>query len=175
MKKLYSFSFSLFLCLCFFSTFAKADIYLSGGFGKNFNENTAIKSTQTFTYDNEAFYSGAVGYAFPLIPVRAEIEGLYSKEDSKTTSESMNIYSLLANGYVRIPLVGLYAGGGLGYASIDNKKTPVYQGMFGVEYGLLGANVALEYRHFESTKELSTFRGNPYEADIIMVKFRYEF
>ena len=128
------------------------------------------------SYDNSAFYSGAVGYALPVLPLRAEIEGLYSKSNIKDAPGHMTVYGVLANAYARIPVLGLYAGAGAGYASVKNKTTPVYQGIAGLEYGLFGINLGIEYRHLQAGKDIKSFNEKSrFRTDVLMLKARFEF
>ncbi|MBR1777244.1 MAG: hypothetical protein IJ752_01495 [Alphaproteobacteria bacterium] len=173
MKK-YLFTFIFLL----FSSAAQAGMYLSGGIGLDFhNDSKTVYQNARYKYDTAAFYSGAIGYALPVIPVRVELEGIYNKSNLKNTNNGhMETYGALANAYVRIPLLGLYAGAGGGYVSVRHKTTSVYQGMFGVEYGLFGLNFGIEYKHTQSSKDVKRFaEESSLRADVLLLKLRFEF
>lgn len=161
----------------FLTSAAQAGVYVSGAIGYQFNN--ASKTTfqnVKYKYDDAAMLTGAVGYAFPIVPLRVEVESLYTKSDAKDRQGHMTSYGLMANAYFRIPLVGLYAGAGAGYASVKNEKTPLYQGMLGLEYGLFGLNVGLEYRHMQTSSDIKKFNEeSSLRNDLVMLKLRYEF
>lgn len=157
---------------------AKAGAYVSAGLGVNVNNSrTEYDSGRKDKYDNAAFYTAAVGYDVPVLPVRAEIEGLYSRSDLQESSlDKMTTYGGAANVYVKIPLAGLYAGAGAGYASVRHEHAPFYQGMIGVEYGLFGLNLGLEARHVQTGGAIKGDREKTYfRSDVLMLKARYEF
>ena len=88
----------------------------------------------------------------------------------------MTTSAAFINAYARIPFIGLYAGAGAGYAYIKNEKTPVYQGMLGVEYGLGIINLGAEYRHTQSSKDIKKFNEtSELRDDAVMLKVRFEF
>lgn len=159
-----------------FSFAAQAGMYVSAGIGLNINDSKTTRDGVKNDYDNSAFYSGAVGYALPVLPLRAEIEGIYSKSNIKDAPGHMTAYGVLANAYARIPVLGFYAGAGAGYASIRNKTAPVYQGIAGLEYGLFGLNLGIEYRHLQSGKDIKKFNEKSrFRTDVLMLKARFEF
>lgn len=90
--------------LILFSSAAQAGMYVSAGIGLNLNDSKTTRNGIKNSYDNSAFYSGAVGYALPVLPLRAEIEGLYSKSNIKDAPGHMTVYGVLANAYARIPV-----------------------------------------------------------------------
>ena len=167
-----------FLFVLFLSSTAQAGVYISGGTGWNFhNDSKTDLRNVKYEYSSSSILSAAVGYAFPAVPLRAEIEGLYNKSKMR---EGMDIHmptrAALANLYVRVPIIGLYAGAGAGYASVRREKTPVYQGMLGVEYGFFGLNLGLEYRHLQSSKDIKKFQEkSSVRMDAFMMKLRFEF
>ena len=166
------------IILLTFSSTAQAGMYVSAGLGLNVNDSQTIENGIKSDYDNSAFYTGAVGYALPVLPVRAEIEGFYnkSKMEEDATGGHMTSYGALVNVYGRIPVIGLYAGAGAGYASVKSKNTPVYQGMIGVEYGLFGLNLGIEYRHLQSSQDIDNFNEKSrFKTDVVMLKARFEF
>jgi len=154
---------------------AQAGMYVSGGIGWNFNNDskTTVQNIR-FKYDDSALLSAAVGYAFPV--VRVELEGLYNKSKMKNVDDHMTTGAAFINAYARIPVIGLYAGAGAGYAAVKNKKTPVYQGMLGVEYGLGFVNLGAEYRHTQSSKDVKKFNEkSELRNDALLLKMRFEF
>lgn len=158
------------------SSAAQAGMYVSAGIGLNINDSKTTQNGIKNDYDNSAFYSGALGYALPVLPLRAEIEGLYSKSKIKDAPGHMTVYGVLANAYARIPVLGLYVGAGGGYASVKNKTTPVYQGIAGLEYGLFGLNLGIEYRHLQSGKDIKDLNEKSrFRTDVLMLKARFEF
>lgn len=163
---------------CLSAVAADAGTYVSAGLGVNVNNSrTEYDSGRKDKYDNAAFYTAAVGYDVPVLPVRAEIEGLYSRSDLQESARGkMTTYGTAANVYVKIPVVGLYAGAGAGYASIRHEHAPFYQGMIGVEYGLFGLNLGLEARHIQSDGAIKSERERTFfRSDVLMLKARYEF
>ena len=169
--------------LFFLTSAAQAGMYVSGSIGYQFNNASKTNFMDPMTmqnvkykYDNAAMVTGAVGYAFPIMPFRVEIESLYTKSEVKEKQGHMTSYGLMAYAYFRVPLIGLYAGAGAGYASVKDERTPLYQGMLGVEYGLFGLNIGVEYRHMQSTKDVKKFmEESSLRNDLIMLKARYEF
>ena len=159
----------------FSTSTAQAGMYISGGIGWSFNnDSVTVDQNVRLNYDNAALISAAVGYAFPI--VRFEVEGLYNKSDMKNTDRHMTTGAAFVNAYARIPLIGVYAGAGAGYASVRNEKTPVYQGMLGVEYGLGMINAGMEYRHVQSSRDVKKFNEkSELRSDSLMVKLRFEF
>ena len=173
MKKIF-----LALALVFFSSVARAGVYVSGGMGWNFHNDSKTEiGNIRYKYDSSSLLTAAVGYAFPVVPVRAEIEGVYNKSKMKdVTDVHMPTRAALVNLYVRVPVAGLYAGAGAGYASVRSKTSPVYQGMLGVEYGLFGLNLGLEYRHLQASKDMKKFQEESLmRLDAFMLKLRFEF
>ena len=151
---------------CLSAADAKAGAYVSAGLGVNVNNSrTEYDSGRKDRYD------------VPVLPVRAEIEGLYSRSDLQESSlDKMTTYGGAANVYVKIPLAGLYAGAGAGYASVRHEHAPFYQGMIGVEYGLFGLNLGLEARHVQTGGAIKGDREKTYfRSDVLMLKARYEF
>ncbi|MBO4521303.1 MAG: hypothetical protein J5787_08875 [Alphaproteobacteria bacterium] len=165
------------VCFLFASATAQAGIYLSGGIGLNFhNDSKTTYQDIRYKYKPSTLLSGAVGYAFPVVPVRLEIEGLYSKSRMKDINDHMITGGAAANVYAQIPLLGLYVGAGGGYASVRKKSTPVYQGMIGVEFGLFGVNLGIEGRHLQSSKNIKKFQEeSSFRADMMLLKLRLEF
>ena len=163
------------LAFLFLTSAAQAGMYVSGGIGWSFNNDSkTIEQNTRFRYDNSSLISAAVGYAFPI--VRVELEGLYNKSDMKNADRHMTTKAAFVNAYARIPLIGVYAGAGAGYASLKNKTTPVYQGMLGVEYGLSIVNLGLEYRHTQSSKDVKKFNEkSDLRNDALLLKLRLEF
>ncbi|MBR4126961.1 outer membrane beta-barrel protein [bacterium] len=160
----------------FLTSTAQAGMYVSGGIGWNFKNDSKTTDLQniSFKYDDSALLSAAVGYAFPV--VRVELEGLYNKSDMKNVDSHMTTGAAFINAYARIPVVGIYAGAGAGYASVKSKKTPVYQGMLGVEYGLGFVNLGVEYRHIQSSKDIKKFNEkSELRNDALLLKMRFEF
>ncbi len=159
-----------------FSFTAQAGVYVSAGIGLNINDSKTTRNGIKNDYDNSAFYSGALGYALPILPLRAELEGFYSKSNVKEASGHMTAYGALANAYARIPVLGFYVGAGAGYASVRNKTTPVYQGIAGFEYALFGLNLGIEYRHLQSSKNIKKVgEKSRFRTDALMLKARFEF
>ena len=98
------------------------------------------------------------------------------KNKMKESSNHMTVGGSLANVYAHVPLLGLYVGAGGGCASVRNKSTPVYQGMLGLEYGLFGLNLGIEYRHLQSAKEIKKFQEeSTLRIDAFLLKLRFEF
>ena len=163
------------LAFLFLTSTAQAGVYVSGGLGWTFNNDSKTTGQNTrLKYDNASLISAAVGYAFPI--VRVELEGLYNKSDMKNEDRHMTTGAAFANAYARIPLIGLYVGAGAGYASVKNEKTPVYQGMLGVEYGLGIINAGIEYRHVQSSRDIKKFNEkSELRSDSLMAKLRFEF
>lgn len=176
--------------------------YISAGTGININGSSAKTLTGNGEiknrYDNSPIYNVALGYDLPFLPLRIEAEGLRTTADVKTPinvggtwlqgKETMTVNALMANAYVRIPLIGLYAGAGIGYGKVKGEKTPLYQGMVGVEYPIfvLPLHIGVEYRHTRSAKdfnEITSFNSfddftsakSTFKADAIMVKARIDF
>ena len=171
------------IALLFVTSAAHAGMYVSGSLGyqiHNDSKTNALNPTTfqnvKYKYDDAAMVTGAIGYAFPVVPFRVEVESLYTKSDAKDVKGHMTSYGLMGNAYFRIPLVGLYVGAGAGYASVKNEKTPLYQGMLGLEYGLFGLNVGLEYRHMQTSSDIKKFNEeSSLRNDLVMLKLRYEF
>ncbi len=199
MKK---FLFAAAAVLFFSASAARADFYISGGLGINVNDSSVktlfdggeIKDR----YENSPVYALALGYDLPFLPLRFELEGLRTSSDVKTPvnvgglwmskTETMTVNAAMANAYVRIPFVGLYAGVGAGYGKVMGETTPLYQGMIGVEYPILilPLHVGLEYRHIQAVndfKEITSFNSindftsakSKFKADAVMIKARIDF
>jgi len=166
------------LAFLFSTTTAQAGVYVSGGIGWSFENDSKTIMNQNavrLKYDNASLISAAVGYAFPAI-FRVEVEGLYNKSDVKNFNGHMTTGAVFANAYARIPLIGVYAGAGAGYATVKSKKTPVYQGMLGVEYGLGMINLGVEYKHVQTSKDVKKFdEKSELRSDSLLVKVRFEF
>ena len=164
------------LAFLFLTSTAQAGVYVSGGLGWSFNNDskTTNQNAVRLKYDNASLVSAAVGYAFPI--VRFEIEGLYNKSDLKNFDGHMTTGAAFANAYARIPLIGLYVGAGAGYARVKSENTPVYQGMLGVEYGLGVINLGVEYKHVQTSKDIKKFNEkSELRSDSLMAKVRFEF
>ena len=163
------------LAFLFLTSTAQAGMYVSGGLGWNFNnDSTTTIRNADFKYDNSSLLSAAVGYAFPI--VRFEIEGLHNRTKMKHAGNHMATDAIFVNAFARIPLIGIYAGAGTGYASVKSKTTPVYQGMLGVEYGIGIINLGLEYKHVQSSKDVKKFNEkSDLRTDAVMLKVRFEF
>ena len=163
------------LSLMFLTSTAQAGMYISGGFGRNFNNDSkTIFQNDAFKYENANMVSAAVGYAFPI--VRVEIEGLRNSPKMKKDTTHLQTKAAFVNAYARIPLIGVYAGAGAGYASVKNKTTPVYQGMLGVEYGIGLINLGVEYKHVQSSKDIKKFNEkSDLRTDAVLLKLRLEF
>ena len=163
------------LAFLFLTSTAQAGMYISGGLGWTIhNDSTTVSPNTRLKYDNSSLYSAAIGYAFPI--VRVEAEGLYNKSDTKNANRHMTTNAAFINAYARIPLLGFYVGAGAGYASVKNEKTPIYQGMLGVEYGLGMIYLSGEYRHTQSSKDIEKFNEkSEMRNDILMLKVRFEF
>lgn len=163
-----------FVLLCLTST-AQAGVYVSGGggVGFGFTSKTADRNTE-LKYDNSSVSTVAAGYAFPV--VRFEVEGLHNKSNMKNKDRSMTANLVFANAYARIPFIGLYAGAGVGYGSVKHKKTTVYQGMLGLEYGVSIIHLGMEYRHFQSSKKIKQSNEiSDLSIDALLLKLRLEF
>ncbi len=190
------------VAVLFSATAARADFYLSAGVGLNINDS----DLKTFTdsdelksrYDNSPTYSLALGYDIPVIPVRVEIEGFRTQSDVNAPvkwgnswlmkNETMTVNAAMANAYVRIPVFGLYAGVGAGYGKVEDEKTPLYQGMIGLEYGLpvVPLHVGIEYRHIQAVNDFDEIKAfdsirdftrssSKFRADVLMAKIRFDF
>ena len=190
------------IAVLFSASAARADFYLSAGAGLNINDS----DLKTFTdkdelknrYDNSPMYSLALGYDIPVIPVRVEIEGFRTQSDVNAPvkwgdtwllrNETMTVNAAMANAYVRVPLFGLYAGVGAWYGKVKGEKTPMYQGMIGLEYGLpvVPLHLAIEYRHIQAADdfdEIKSYRSlhdftrssSKFKADVLMAKVRFDF
>ena len=166
--------FLVFIFLLLTST-AQAGVYISGGSGVGwgFNSKTADQNRE-LKYDNSSVSSVAIGYAFPV--VRFEAEGLRNKTNMKRTDRHMTANMAFVNAYARIPVLGLYAGAGVGYGSVKHKKSTVYQGMLGLEYGIGMVHLGAEYRHFQNSKHIKTFNEiSELRIDALLLKMRLEF
>ena len=163
------------LAFLFLTSTAQAGMYVSGGLGWNFNNDSKTTFLNAdFKYDNSSLLSAAVGYALPI--VRFEIEGLHNRTKMKHADNHMATNAAFVNAFARIPVIGLYAGAGAGYASVRSKTTPVYQGMLGVEYGIGIINLGLEYKHIQSSKDIKKFNEkSDLRTDAVMLKVRFEF
>lgn len=174
MKKVLLTAFSL----IFFASSAHAGMYISGGAGINFSDSKkeVINTGISNSYKNSPIYSAAVGYELPVLPFRAEIEGIYTKSSVKNVPGHMTTYGLLANAIARVPVLGLYGGVGAGYASIKNETKPVYQFLAGFEYGIFGLNLGLEYKHLQASSKIKDFnQESKFRTDAVMLKVRFGF
>ena len=89
-------------------------------------------------------FAGAFGYKLPLVPLRAEAEIQYLKNDlgggsstlgSTTGSGDSKQFSGFLNGYVDLPSyygLSAYAGAGLGVARVNLDNFSVFQGLTNV-------------------------------------------
>lgn len=170
MKKIF-----LILAFLLLTSTAQAGMYVSGGFGWSYNNDSKTTfGNADFKYDNSSLLSASVGYAFPI--VRVEIEGLHNRTKMKKADSHMTTDAAFVNAFARIPVIGLYAGAGAGYASVKSKTTPVYQGMLGVEYGIGIINLGLEYKHIQSSKDIKKFNEkSDLRTDAVLLKIRLEF
>jgi len=170
MKKIF-----LILAFLLLTSTAQAGMYVSGGFGWSYNNDSKTTfGNADFKYDNSSLLSASVGYAFPI--VRVEIEGLHNRTKMKKADRHMTTDAAFVNAFARIPVIGLYAGAGAGYASVKSKTTPVYQGMLGVEYGIGIINLGLEYKHIQSSKDIKKFNEkSDLRTDTVLLKIRLEF
>ncbi len=163
------------LIILFLTSTAQAGVYVSGGggVGWGFNSKTTDQNIK-LKYDNSSVATAAIGYAFPV--VRIEAEGLHNKSDMKNADRQMKANIGFINAYARIPVLGVYAGAGVGYGSVNHKKTSVYQGMLGLEYGIGIIRFGAEYRHFQSSKDIKGFNEtSELRIDALLLKLRLEF
>lgn len=166
------------MTLIFFGTSAHAGMYVSGGLGFNFSDSKkeVISTGISNSYKNSPIYSASVGYDFPVVPLRAEIEGIYTKSKIKHMDGHMTTYGLIANAIARVPVIGLYGGVGYGYTSIKNDTKPVYQFLGGFEYGLFGIHVGIEYKHLQASSKIKDWnQESKFRTDAVMLKARIGF
>lgn len=158
------------------TTAAHAGVYVSAGYGYVSNSSDVKTAVAKQKFKDTNIVSGAVGYDFPVVPVRAELEGFYTRAAAKGADDRMKAYGAMLNGYARVPLIGLYGGAGIGYGSVFHKSTPLAQGMIGLEYGFAVVNVGLEYRHTWSTGSAKRRNADiDYKTDAVMLKLRLGF
>lgn len=159
------------------ATTAQAGVYVSGGYGYISNSSDVKTAITKQEFKNTNLYSAAVGYDFPVAPLRAELEAFYTRASAKRQNDDhMKTYGAMLNAYARVPVIGIYGGAGIGYGSVFEKKTSLAQGMLGVEYGFSVINVGVEYRHTQSIG--SPKRKNAdidYKTDALMLKVRLGF
>ena len=158
---------------------AQAGMYISGGIGESVDNNSKTtrqdqNRNDNARYDNASMVAAAIGLATPV--ARLEVEGLYNKSDMKNGARHLTTGAAFVNAYAQIPVVGVYAGAGMGFAFVKNERAAVYQEIFGFEYGMEVIFLDMEYKHIQTRKDVKEFNGRSgLSIDSFMMKLRIEF